>query len=149
MDDYGLVAGEARDGDRDGPACRFHGMHQSTQSSLLPVFTVMLLTGFDVRMFHHYKGRSRNRMTVAARLPGNQNPVASLKILKLQARGVLQIFFARRDAQNLSGRIDRDVYFGTRVRRQQDVATSDGFDRTDAPRDRSCPRRLCTSLRLT
>jgi len=64
----------------------------------------MLLTGFDVRMFHHYNGRSRNRKTVAARLPGNQNPVANLKILKFQAGSVFQIFFARRDAQNLSGK---------------------------------------------
>src|SRR4029077_6383551 len=148
MDGYGLVAGEARDGDRDGSACRFHGLDQSTQPSLLPVFKVMLLTGFDVRMLHHYHGRSRNRITVAARLPGNQNPVANLKILKLRARSVFQISFARRDAQNLSGGIDRYLHFGTRVRRQSDVASGDGFDGTDAPRDRSCPR-LRTSRLLT
>src|ERR1700730_6401669 len=100
MDEYSFVAGEARDGDRDAPARRLHGMYQSAESSLLPVFTIMLLTGFEVRMFHHYNEGSRNRITVTARFPGNQNPVANLKIFKLQARSVLQIFLARGDAQN-------------------------------------------------
>src|SRR5258708_36108689 len=105
----------------------------------------MLLAGFDVRMFHHYNRRSRNRITVTARFPGNQNPVANLKILKLQARSVLQIFFARHDAQNLSGRIDRDVYFWTRVRRQSDVAASDGFDGTDAHSGRPATHWISTT----